>query len=691
MVFPGCVFLGKVCWVLNADWRSWLALLFHGLLAVCASGVAQSWAAGFLYRPSSVHVSDDNPGSRRAFLFTMSSILILFGAVPALVLSIEGVRLSDEVQLKRELVHAGEAIHEREEAIFDDLRRLQPDLFQRTGFEGIRIGKELWEKGFHNPIVKLVCGRRIPEKSEGPRPDADNEFCRRILTDNPSDNNSQTSDAPNVRTWDATMSWLSISPAYAFHGQHALSMRAWQADDGTWLAFASDHGRAYDGLQSITLESLRPLPRDFPVASLLWRRGATSFYWLEPSAEKFSQIAIGSRLLNIIFGIFAVGGPILLVSWAAYSLSRIVFGIETDLVSPSRAGVSLAKKLEGGKVARLLVTGASSQDIVDSSLESTGDNNLQIVEVDLLRAYDVFPLGNSSSQIDRMLITGLESSLSDRKTSQRAADCMEHLLEDSSLQVVLFCSVDPRPKLMAQRQTGTEISDDEESVEVLSARWESILSKFDVIAGGRFVASSPRVTFGQPQGNSSAHNVFDDLEREANGPWRDDLRNVISDLGTKLSAISRQDLIDQLVSTARPIYRLIWLALSTEEKLMLVHLARGKLANMRNDRVLSSLIKSRILTMDPYPRIATPSFEWFVRQAESEQTIAAWEKRSGLGAWAFIRLPFFAVIILGVMFLGVTAPQVFQSLSAIIVGAMAGVPLIVRLIASVGVGRNSVP
>jgi len=116
-------------------------------------------------------------------------------------------------------------------------------------------------------------------------------------------------------------------------------------------------------------------------------------------------------------------------------------------------------------------------------------------------------------------------------------------------------------------------------------------------------------------------------------------------------------------------------------------ISRGRLVNMSNERVLLSLAKSRLVKMAPYPQIVTPSFELFIRRAETDKTIAAWEEKAGMGLWSVIRIPFFAVILLGVMFLAVTTPESFQALLAIVATATAGIPLILRAFSGVGGSR----
>jgi len=296
----------------------------------------------------------------------------------------------------------------------------------------------------------------------------------------------------------------------------------------------------------------------------------------------------------------------------------------------------------------------------------------------------------------RLVVTGLEGCFWDKETSERAVSFLEEIACNAKLQIVLCCEVDPRPYLTliwVDADKDVEAAEAEgkgtkkkRNIETLPYRWNNLLSTFDVVGGHRLMVAP---SLGGTE--TCQRKVKDLIECEYRGPWHDELKQTIDELippsGTPVETPTAHEIKEQLASKAWPAYRRVWLALAREEKLLLVHLSRGRLVNMSNERVLLSLAMSRLVKMAPYPQIVTPSFELFIRRAETDKTIAAWEEKAGMGLWSVIRIPFFAVILLGVMFLAVTTPESFQALLAIVATATAGIPLILRAFSGVGGSR----
>ena len=117
-----------------------------------------------------------------------------------------------------------------------------------------------------------------------------------------------------------------------------------------------------------------------------------------------------------------------------------------------------------------------------------------------------------------------------------------------------------------------------------------------------------------------------------------------------------------------------WKLCTRSERLLLYDVARGRLANPRNEAVIDALIARGLLKLDPWPKIADESFENFVRTAESAEELAQWQRDAvrGVGRWrSTVMVVLLIALLVAVIWFSWSAGDKFKVVTAIVAGAVA--------------------
>lgn len=147
-----------------------------------------------------------------------------------------------------------------------------------------------------------------------------------------------------------------------------------------------------------------------------------------------------------------------------------------------------------------------------------------------------------------------------------------------------------------------------------------------------------------------------------------------------------QVLLDSLYSASRPVPpanqakspalsdREKWQLYTREERLLLHQLASGAIVNPANRKAIESLAGTGDIAFDPWPTIANPDFEAFVKRVDAEPEMKELLQQSAEGGKStrrtVIGVLLFVVLVLVVWFSWVAGDQ-FKFLTAILAGSLA--------------------
>ncbi|MBL8271818.1 MAG: hypothetical protein JNL55_35800 [Steroidobacter sp.] len=219
-----------------------------------------------------------------------------------------------------------------------------------------------------------------------------------------------------------------------------------------------------------------------------------------------------------------------------------------------------------------------------------------------------------------VLLTNLEIALADAPRRRDILDALERLVENPDVQVMILCRRSPIEQLYHPERYPE--SGPQHALPLEEAlRWDNVLQKFECR----------------------------------------DLENVDAPrTHPHLAAVD---------------HHRIWKLCCRSERVLLYELARGRLANPRNVATIQALLTRGLLKLDPWPKIADPSFESFVRTAESNDDVAQWQQDATQGAgkgWrSTVTAVLLIVLLLAVIWFSWSAGDKFKVVSAIVAGAVA--------------------
>lgn len=139
--------------------------------------------------------------------------------------------------------------------------------------------------------------------------------------------------------------------------------------------------------------------------------------------------------------------------------------------------------------------------------------------------------------------------------------------------------------------------------------------------------------------------------------------------------------IDYLRVNLIEYYEQLWFASTQAERVALDAIARGNFLNMQASLVLRSLVRRRLVTLEPMPHPFNESFAMFVRQAERPETIRSWREKQPKGNWSIARWPLLIGVPAGLLLVAYAAAQQGESVGAIASALLAGVPMLIGILA----------
>jgi hypothetical protein len=128
-------------------------------------------------------------------------------------------------------------------------------------------------------------------------------------------------------------------------------------------------------------------------------------------------------------------------------------------------------------------------------------------------------------------------------------------------------------------------------------------------------------------------------------------------------------------------YRDLWYALGQPEQHLLAQIASGCLVNDSLREPLRHLLAWRLLERKGLVfRMKEDSFRSFVLAHYDAEALRQWEDKAAVGLWRYVRLPFYSMLGLILLFLFITQPGLFDITIALASVAVALLPSIIRIV-----------
>lgn len=161
------------------------------------------------------------------------------------------------------------------------------------------------------------------------------------------------------------------------------------------------------------------------------------------------------------------------------------------------------------------------------------------------------------------------------------------------------------------------------------------------------------------------------------------LETIIAGLG--LAASGRDQVLDEIGERAEEYYTALWNPCSASEKLVLMQVAQTGLVNGKARKDVRRLLARGLLRRDPQLRLMNETFRRFVSvQASTSSLARQFEEDLGKDAWSRFRVPFFAAVMVVLLFFFGTQRELFDSTFAVVGGLTATIPAILKMLSSFG-------
>jgi hypothetical protein len=161
------------------------------------------------------------------------------------------------------------------------------------------------------------------------------------------------------------------------------------------------------------------------------------------------------------------------------------------------------------------------------------------------------------------------------------------------------------------------------------------------------------------------------------------LETIITGLG--LAASGRDQVLDEIGERAEEYYTALWNPCSSSEKLVLMQIAQTGLVNGKARKDVRRLLARGLLRRDPQLRLMNETFRRFVSaQAATSPLARQLEADLGSDAWSRFRVPFFAAVMVVLLFFFGTQRELFDSTFAVVGGLTATIPAILKMLSSFG-------
>jgi hypothetical protein len=161
------------------------------------------------------------------------------------------------------------------------------------------------------------------------------------------------------------------------------------------------------------------------------------------------------------------------------------------------------------------------------------------------------------------------------------------------------------------------------------------------------------------------------------------LETLIGELESVASG--RDQVLDEIGERAEEYYTALWHPCSANEKLVLMQVAQTGLVNSKARKDVRRLLARGLLLRDPQLRLMNETFRRFVCVHAATSSLAGRLNDDLAGdAWNRVRMPFFAGVMVVLLFFFSTQRELFDSTFAVIGGLTAAVPALLKMLSSFG-------
>lgn len=274
-----------------------------------------------------------------------------------------------------------------------------------------------------------------------------------------------------------------------------------------------------------------------------------------------------------------------------------------------------------------------------------------------------------------ILVDGFGHRLRDPEFNLKKLTLLEELVGLQERTVVVISAVSPALLFSRERADKTVTTDS--SPLSMERRWRNLLSLFTI-------AEDDLQGFLRRAQDSS--DIQSEVLRAECG-FHSHLLPIARDLDRHRHQFSDEQILEEFGERAEGYYQALWASCSSEEQLVIEHLAEERLVNEKNRRVIRRLMARGFIRREPNFKLMNETFRRFVISSSHKAEVLAIEREAAPSAWDRLRTPLFTGLAASIIFFLATQQELLDGLAASLTGVTAGLPAILRLLHVFGGNR----
>lgn len=275
-----------------------------------------------------------------------------------------------------------------------------------------------------------------------------------------------------------------------------------------------------------------------------------------------------------------------------------------------------------------------------------------------------------------ILVDGFEHRLRDPEFNLKKLALLEELVGLQERTIVVISAVSPALLFSRERKADRDTPADPSSLSV-ERRWRNLLSLF-TIAEDDFQGFLNRA--------KESSGIESEVLRAECG-FHSHLLPIARDLDRHRHQFSDEQILEEFGERAEGYYQALWASCSSEEQLVIEHLAEERLVNEKNRRVIRRLMARGFIRREPNFKLMNETFRRFVISSSHKAEVLAIEREAAPSAWDRLRTPLFTGLAASIIFFLATQQELLDGLAASLTGVTAGLPAILRLLHVFGGNR----
>jgi hypothetical protein len=276
-----------------------------------------------------------------------------------------------------------------------------------------------------------------------------------------------------------------------------------------------------------------------------------------------------------------------------------------------------------------------------------------------------------------ILVEGFEHRLRDPEFNLKKLLFLEELATMQERTVVVISTISPS-RLFSREIRG---EDPVMSSPSMAERWRNLLSMFTVHE------DDLQGVLRRVESSTTIDSEVLKLECGINPH----LLSIAQDLDRHVRYLSREQILEELGERAEGYYQGLWASCSSEEQVVLEHLAEEGLVNEKSRRIVRRLMARGFVRREPNFRLINETFRRFVASSTQKVEVLRLEREAAPSAWDRLRLPLFVGLAASLVFFFTTQQELLDGVAASVTGLTAGLPAIIKLFDFFGTNRAGLP